>query len=138
MKLVFKKLHRKLVDEQHRLPLGLCFPLLVGELFFVNLDIEFPGQVSQGLRIGELLVLHDEVNSTTALATSKALAYALGWRHIERRVIVVVKRTQTYVVLAALLERDKIGDDIDDVGRIKYLIDCCKRMDITFQSSKRS
>ena len=67
-----------LVEHEHGLALGLSLLLLIGEFLLVNLDVIFTGQITQSLGITELLMLHDEIDSTAALATSKALANALS------------------------------------------------------------
>ena len=76
------------------------------------------GQPAQGLGIGLLLVLHDEVDGIARLATGEAFIDSLRRTDGERRRLVVVERTQSRIARAALAERHKLGDDIDDVGRI--------------------
>ena len=72
-----------LVEHEHRLALGLRLFLLVGELLLMDFDVVFFSQVTQRLGVAELLMLHDEIYRATALATSKALANALGARDIK-------------------------------------------------------
>ena len=47
-----------LVDDEHRLALGLCCAFLVGQLAFFYLNVIFCGQIAQRVRIAHLLVLH--------------------------------------------------------------------------------
>ena len=63
-------------------------------------------------------MLHDEVDGIARLATGEALIDSLRRTDGERRRLVVVERTQSRIARAALAERHKLGDDIDDVGRI--------------------
>lgn len=51
-----------LVDNEHRLTVGLLSLLLVRELTLLYLDIIFLRQPTQSLRIGDLLMLHEEVD----------------------------------------------------------------------------
>ena len=62
-----------LVDNEHRLTVGLFSLLLVRELTLLYLDIVFLRQPAQGLRVGDLLVLHEEVDGITSLPTGKTV-----------------------------------------------------------------
>ena len=91
-----------LVHCQHRLTVALMLFLLVGQFPLLDLDIILLRQPAQGLGIGYLLVLHQEVDGRTALTTSKALADLLRGRHHERRCRIVVEGAQALVVHARL------------------------------------
>ena len=58
----------------------------------MDLDVIFVGKPPQGLDIGHLLMLHDEVYGVASLTASEAMAGAARRRHIERRGLLVVKR----------------------------------------------
>ena len=58
LKYIVKPVLGPLVDDKHRLTLALGFTLLVSQFLLNNLDIVFLSQPAQGLRIGQLLVLH--------------------------------------------------------------------------------
>ena len=62
-----------LVDDKHRLTIALLFLFLIGKLTFLYLDIIFLRQPAQCLRIGDLFVLHKEIDSITSLTTSKTM-----------------------------------------------------------------
>ena len=83
MQLLFEVSARPLVDHEHCFALGLRLFFLIGEFLFLYVDMVFSGQVSQGLRVTQLLVLHDEVDGTAAFTTSKTFADALGPGDIE-------------------------------------------------------
>ncbi len=74
-----KILTRPLVDHKHRLSLALFAFLVVAQFTLLNFDIVFFRQPAQCLRVGDLLVLHEEVDGITALATSETLADLTGW-----------------------------------------------------------
>ena len=95
---IFEVFHRPLVDDEHRLTVALFLLFLVGEFFLLYLYIVFLCQPAQGLGIGNLFVLHQEVDGRTTLATGKALTDLLRRRHHERRGLVIVERTQALVV----------------------------------------
>ena len=118
-----KVVARPLVDHEHRLALTLLTLLIVAELAFLYLDVVFLRQPAQRLRIGYLLVLHQEVHGIATLATREALTYLTGWRHHERRCLVVVEWTQALVVNTRLAEVNKLAYDIHDVHGIHNLID---------------
>ena len=88
----------------------------------MDFNVVFFSQVTQRLGIAELLMLHDEIYRATALATSKALANALGARDIKRWPAVIVEWTQPNPVCSTMFERHKIAHDIHNVGSIDDLL----------------
>ena len=119
---VLEILHRPIIDDQHRLAVVLLLSLLVGQFLLLNLDVILPCQPAQGLGIGDLLVLYQEVDGRATLAAGKALAYLLRRRHHERRCLVVVERAQPLVVHARLPQRHELTDHIHDVRGIHDLV----------------
>ena len=113
-----------LVEHEHRLALGLGLFFLIGEFFFLDFDVVFAGQVPQSLGIAELLVFHDEIDRTAALAAGKALADALSARDVERGPAVIVERTQADPVGAPSLETHEVAHHVHDVGRVENLLYC--------------
>jgi len=87
-----KILARPLIDDKHRLALALLFLLLIGKLTLLDLDVILVGQPPQRLGIGHLLVLHDEIDGVSALATTKTMTGATGRRDDERGRFLVVER----------------------------------------------
>ena len=67
-------------------------------------------------------MLHDEPDRTAALAAGKALAIVAGWRYHEGWCAVVVKGAETFQVGPSTLQGDEVGDNIDDVCSIQYLV----------------
>ena len=112
------------VDYKHRFALALFAFFIVSELTFLNLDIVLLCQPTQGLGIGNLLMLHQEVDGIATLATGKAFANLTGWRHHKRRCLVIVERTKSLVVNPRLAQVNKLAYDIYDVDGIHNLIDC--------------
>ena len=117
-------LARPLVDDEHRLALRLLTLLVVRQFALLNLDVVFLRQPAQGLGIGNLLVLHQEVDGIATLATGKAFANLTGWRHHKRRCLVIVERTKSLVVNPRLAQVNKLAYNIYDVNGIHNLIDC--------------
>ena len=97
-----------LVDDIHRFALALSLALAIGELSLVNLDVVFLGQPAQSLGVGHLLVLHNETDRVTSLATTKTVAGATCWRDNERRSFLIVKRAQSLIVAAAAAQCHKL------------------------------
>ena len=119
-----KVLTGPLVDHEHRLAVTLFALLVVRQFTFLYLDIVFLGQPAQRFGIGNLLVLHQEVDGIAALATGKALAYLTRWRDHERRRLVIVERTQALVVHARLTQVHELTYHINNVGGFHDFINC--------------
>ena len=62
--------------EHLKAPLALLSLLVVGEFALLYLDVILSCEPSQRLRIGHLLMLHDEADGVAALAASEAMAGA--------------------------------------------------------------
>ena len=113
------------VEDKHALAVALGAQLVVREFPFADFDVILLGQVAEGVGIAQLLVLHDEVDGRAALATGEALAEVLGGRDVERGVLVGMEGAQPDVVDAALPQRDKLGDDIDNLCRLEDAVFRC-------------
>ena len=68
VKHVLEVVGHPLVDDEHRLAVALLFLFLVREFAFLYLDVVFLCQPAQRLRIGHLLMLHDEAHGIAALS----------------------------------------------------------------------
>ena len=112
------------VDDEQALALALLGTLLVGLLALLDFDMVFLGQIAQGIGVGELLVLHDEMHGRASLAAREALADVLRRRYHERRRAVVVERTQPLQVGTRPLQGHEVRHDIHDVCRIQNPIYC--------------
>ena len=119
---VLEIVHRPVVDDEHRLTVALFLLLLLGEFLFLDLNIIFLRQPAQGLGIGDLFVLHQEVDGRTTLATSKALADLLRGGHHKRRGLIIVKRAQALVVHACLTQGHKLPHHVNDVRGVHDFI----------------
>ena len=119
---VVKVVHGPLVEDEHRLTVALFFLLLVSQFLLLNLNIVFLRQPAQRLRIGNLLVLHQEVDGRATLATRKTLTDLLRWRHHERGRRVVVERAQTLIVHTRLSKRHELSHHVDNVRGIHNLV----------------
>ena len=122
MKDIPEVVHGPLVDDKHRLAVTLLTLLLLSQFFFMYLDIIFLSQPAQCLWIGNLLVLHQEVDGCATLTTREALTYLLGWRHHERRGLIIVEWAQSFVVDARFSERHKLTHHIHNVRGIQNLV----------------
>ncbi len=115
---VLEVFRRPFIHDEHRFAFALALLLLVGHLAFLNLDMVFLGQPAQGLGIGHLLQLHQEVDGISTLAAGKAVADASGWRNGERWMGIVMERTQADIVDASLFERDEFRHHLFYLGGV--------------------
>ena len=105
------------------LPLGLLGLFFRRQLPLLNLNSVFPGQPAQGLRIGELLVLHQERHSAAPLAGTEILENALAGHHVKRWGLLVGERTQAAHARPALLELDELRHHLLDDGGLQDGVD---------------
>ena len=76
-------------------------------------------QPPERLGVGEVLMLHDEVDGVASLAASEALEDALGGRDGERGGLLVMERTQSQVVDASLLQRHELLHHLGYLGSVE-------------------
>ena len=81
--IVLESLLCKLVCHQHAFASCLTSTFLVGHLSVFNLDAIFIAEPLDCFEKRDLLMFHQELHRTTALAAAEAFAYVLGWRDIE-------------------------------------------------------
>ena len=117
--LVLVKVEGELRDGEEAL-----VPLARGDvlgrfLFLLHLDMVLAGEVLEGLRVGELLVLHDEAHSRAGLAATEALVDAAGRLYVERRRFLIVERTAGPQAAPAALQRHEIAHHVFDAGRVQ-------------------
>ena len=115
----------KQVDDKKTFAFALRLFFFVGQFAFLDFDAVLPGQVTQCLGIGQLFVLHDEVNGVSTLAAGKAFAKPFRGRYVERRCLIVVERTQADIVHSAFAQGDEVGHDIGDLCRVHNPVDGC-------------
>ena len=72
-----------LIEDEHALTVALCLLLLIGVLFFNNLNIVFAGKVLQRFIVVELLMLHHEMDGRSAFTTGKAFTDVFRGRDIK-------------------------------------------------------
>ena len=108
LKDILEVFRRPLIDDEHRLTLTLSLLFLGTQFTFLDLDVIFLRQPAKGIGISHLLQLHEEVDGIATLATSEAMADATSRRDGERRMGVVVERTQTDIVDSSFLECHKL------------------------------
>ncbi len=107
-----------LVDHEQALALALCGLFFARQFAFLDFDAVFLGQEAQGLGIGELFVLHDEMDSVAPFAAGEAFAEPLGGRDVERGRLVVVEGTEAHVVDAALAQGHEVRHDVVNLRRV--------------------
>ena len=110
------------IDDEHAFAVALRLFLLGRQLFFLDGNSVFAGQIAQGFGIAQLLVLHDEAHGISTLAAGEALAIILGRRHHKGGGAVVVERAEALEVGSRTAQRDEVGHHIHDVGGIHYLV----------------
>lgn len=118
VKNVLKVLFGPIVDDEHALALALLAPLLVGQLTFFDLNVVFVGQPSEGFGIVHLLMFHDEPHGVAPLAATETMTGASRRRHVERRGLLVMERTQPFIIDAALVERYKLRYYVHNIGGV--------------------
>ena len=109
----------EVIDRQQRFALGRIRSLFVCELAFLNLDTVLFGQPAQGLRVRHVFEIHQKIHRRTSFAATEALAHISRRRYRKRRCTLVVERAQADVSGATPFERDKVADNLDDIGRIE-------------------
>ena len=112
-----------MIDNEHALAVVTKLFLPLGQLTFLDLDPIFLGKITQGVKIADLLMLHNEMNSRSTLATGKTLTDILGRRNIKGGRLIRMKRTKTDVVDAPLTQGDKLGNNVDNIGGADDSID---------------
>jgi len=82
------------IDDEEALTLAIALLLLFALLALDDLDVVLLRQVLERIRIGELLVLHDEVQRCTAFATGEALADILSGIDVEGGIPIAMEGAQ--------------------------------------------
>jgi hypothetical protein len=95
---------------------------LLGIAGFLNFDAVLFGQVAQGFRERQLLVLHQKMHRVAALPASETLIDIFGRRNGEGGRLLGMKWTQTDQVGPTALEVDKLLDDFFDFGGLQYFL----------------
>ena len=88
-------------------------------LLLLHLDMVLAGEILEGLRVGELLVLHDEAHGRAGLAAAEALVDAAGRLHVEGRRFLIVERAAGPQAAPAALQRHEIAHHVFDAGRVQ-------------------
>jgi len=102
---------------------GLLGLLLGGQLPLLDFDAVFVGEPTERLRIGELLVLHQEGHCAPPLSGAEILKDALARDHVEGRCLLVGERTQPAHARPALLELNELTDHLFDDGGLHDGVD---------------
>ena len=124
LKLVAEELAGELTHGQQALA-ALPGGNLFGRLFlFLDLDIVFLGQISQGFGVGHMLILHHKAHGAAGLAAAEALVDSPGRRHMERRRLFVVEGAAGYETGSAALERHEVSHHLFDAGGVQDLVYC--------------
>src|SRR5512140_668880 len=80
----------------------------------------FPCKIFKGFRVGEVFMFHYEVDRIPNLPATEAFEYLLRWRYRERRCLLIMERTQSQIVNPTFLQRNKLLNNINDLGSIEY------------------
>ena len=115
---VLEILRSPIVHDIHGFAFALPLLLLVGHLAFLNLDVIFLGEPAERIGIAHLLQLHQEVDGVSTLAAGKAVADATGRRNGERRMGIVMERTQADIIDAALFQRHEFRHHLFYLGGV--------------------
>ena len=93
-KLCLEVLRCVVIDDEETLTLAIALLLLFAFFALDDLDVVLFRQVLERIRIGELLVLHDEVQRRTAFATGEALADILSRIDVEGGIPIAMEGAQ--------------------------------------------
>ena len=108
------------IDDEEAFADTLRFFLFVGQFAFLDFDVVFLGQPTQGFWIIHLLMFHDEVNGIASFAAGKAFTESFGGRNIERGCLVIVEWTQAHIVDSSFFEGHKFRYHINNLCSIQY------------------
>ena len=97
--------------------------LLGGLFLFLDFDVVFVGEVTEGFRIGEPLIFHQETDGRPGLAAAEALVDAPGGDDVEGGRLLVVEGTAGPIAAALPLEGHEIPHDLLDAGRVDDQVD---------------
>ena len=106
----------KLIDDEHRLAIVLSLLFLGGHLTFRHLDVVFLTELLEGIDVRALLDLHDKTDGISAHAAAEAFIDTLRRTDGKRTRLLVVERTETDEVRAALAQRDIVAHHLFDLG----------------------
>ena len=93
-KLRLEVLRCVVIDDKEALTLAIALLLLFAFFALDDLDVVLLCQVLERIRIGELLVLHDEVQRRTAFATGEALTDILSGIDVEGGIPIAMEGAQ--------------------------------------------
>src|SRR5581483_1924695 len=121
----------QLVQAHHARPLALvlarALDRLARALTLGQLDAGSTGEVAHHLDERLALDLAEEAVHVARLSTSEAVEELPLRVHVERGALLLVKRTQPFVVDAGPLERNVLADDLHDVRALADLGDLVVR-----------
>src|ERR1051325_8922527 len=123
-KLSFRRFRQAVIVKQSRHPANLIQLLLfAGNDFLIRCvfwkrDACLFSQRSHRLGEGDFLKLHHERKRIATNATAEAMIHLSIGGYIKRRSLLRMKRAQSDIILAALLEFYKPTNQIDYIGRI--------------------
>ena len=109
------------IDNQQRLAFQSLLLLVDGFLSFLHLDAVLPAQPPDGLRVGHVLMLHQEGDHVASLMAAETVEHAAVGRNGKRRCLLLVERAQGTIDGATLLERQELAHHIFYMCRVEYL-----------------
>jgi hypothetical protein len=90
---------------------------LFGSLnLLLNIDIIFPGKISQGFRVGIVFVFHQEVDRISRFPATETFVDTLYGRYGKRGCFFIVKRTKTNEVDTPPAQGHKLSDNLLNPG----------------------
>ena len=98
VQLVLEPVACPFVNDEHTVAVVARFHFLLRQLLLLNLYAVFLCQIAQGIGVGELFVLHDEVNGASSLSAGKAFAQVLGRRDHKGWRVVIMEGAQPFQV----------------------------------------
>ena len=94
--------------------------LIDGFLAFLHLNAVLPAQPLHSLRVGHVLMLHQEGNRIASLMTAETVEHIPIGRNREGRCLLLMERAQRTIDSATLLKRQELSHNIFYMHCIKY------------------
>ena len=98
----------KVIHDEQTFTFALHQLLFTRQFALLDFDTVFLCQIFQSFRVAHLLVLHNEVHRIATLTAGKAFAQPFGRRYVERWRLVIMERTQAYIIHTSLAQRNEV------------------------------
>ena len=98
----------KVIHNEQTFTFALHQLLFTRQFALLDFDTVFLCQIFQSFGVAHLLVFHNEVHRIATFTAGKAFAQPFGRRHVERWRLVIMERTQAYIIHTSLAQRNEV------------------------------